>query len=118
MIASIQLVQRHLFDEPHARDVSTAAVLRNAGSDWKADAVAVVERMRGDEITGESIRVECESRGVTPHHHNAWGSFVLSLVRSGVLVPTGRYVPMRAKGSHARKTQVYIVSSNNSTAAD
>lgn len=82
--------------------------LENAGVGWREQATAVVQDM-GGVVTGEDIRLQCEAAGVQPHHHNAWGGFVCALIRDGVLIPTGRYVPMKADGSHARKTQVYQV---------
>lgn len=97
--------------EPHpeaiARDEATAQVLENAGEDWRIAAREIVRRMEAPEVTGEEIRLACEAAGVRPHHHNAWGGFILMLVRSGQLADTGRRVPMRAPGSHARKTTVY-----------
>jgi len=83
-------------------------VLKHAGDDWREQAVAVVRNMRG-EATGEDIRLECLARDIAPHHSNAWGGFIGWLIRDGVLAATGRYVPMKAKDSHARKTPVYRI---------
>jgi hypothetical protein len=44
-----------------------------------------------------------------PHHHNAWGALVMHMVRTGRLVATGEYRPMKDVKSHARKTPVYRV---------
>jgi hypothetical protein len=93
--------------ERAARDAALDTVLDHAGQDWREQAKAVLHDMDDREVTGEDIRLACEAAGVRPHHHNAWGAFVASLVRDGLLIPTGRYVPMKAKGSHARKTQLY-----------
>lgn len=107
------MTQTHLFSvaefpsEAALRDRAIDQVTRNAGDDWRAKAVSIVRAMRMNEVTGEDIRLACESCGVKPHHSNAWGAFVSSLIREGVLEPTEIYRPMRAKGSHARKTQVY-----------
>src|SRR5690606_16702339 len=95
------------FDEATARDELLARVVENAGEDWRVAAMEVFRGIPGDELTGEDIRLACEAEGVRPHHHNAWGGFVGQLVREGSLLPTDQYRPMRAKGSHARKTQVY-----------
>ena len=92
-----------------ARDQSLKQVAANAGITWKDHATDVVLLFRGQLMTGEDIRLECHKRNIAPHHPNAWGGFVMGLVRSKVLLPTDRYVAMRAKGSHARKTQVYKV---------
>ena len=101
------MTQTLLFDECLARDAATARVLDNAGEDWRDAAERVFESMTDDELTGEDIRLACEAAGVKPHHNNAWGAFILSLVRDGRLEATGRYRPMRAAGSHGRETKVY-----------
>ena len=95
-----------LMFEIDARDAALERVLTNAGDDWKAKAIAIVHTLPA-EVTGEDIRLACAAAGVIPHHHNAWGGFISHLVSSGYLVPAGKRVPMRAKGSHARKTDVY-----------
>jgi hypothetical protein len=101
------MTQTLLFDECAARDAALAQVGDNAGADWRIAARDVFDAMPEDEMTGEDIRLACEAAGVKPHHNNAWGAMVLTLVREGLLEPTNEYRPMRAKGSHARKTQVY-----------
>ena len=63
----------------------------------------------GTEATGEEIRLRCEARGIEPHHHNAWGSLIMTALRKGLLRHTGRYAPMTVKRSHARRTPVYEV---------
>lgn len=107
------MAQQSLFDRPAIinlgealRDAGCQAVLEHAG-DWKDEARKVFLAMGQQELTGEDIRRECEARGVRPHHANAWGAFVLGLVREGYLESTGRIVPMRDPRSHARKTQLY-----------
>jgi hypothetical protein len=108
------VTQRSLFDRPVARvtsaralrDVACEQVLANAGQKWQTDARSILLQMPS-ELTGEDIRLACEDKGIKPHNNNAWGSFVLSLIKQGYLEPTGRYVAMRSDVSHARKTQVY-----------
>jgi hypothetical protein len=100
------MTQTLMFPELAARDAALDRVLTNAGEGWKARALAIV-RTLPEEVTGEDIRLACQSAGVTPHHHNAWGGFISSLDTHQQLTPLGRRVPMRAKGSHARKTDVY-----------
>lgn len=100
------MTQTILFEDL-ARDVAFSQVLDHAGEDWRVRAAIVVQRMRACEVTGEDVRISCEAANVKPHHHNAWGAFIAGLVRDGSLIPTGRYVAMKAKGSHARKTQLY-----------
>lgn len=101
------MTQTLLFNECTARDEALVRVSLNAGDDWRDAARAVLDLMPESEVTGEDVRLACEARGVRPHHHNAWGAVIAGFVRDGLLEPTGRYIPMRAKGSHARKTQVY-----------
>lgn len=96
-------------DEQNAKQAALARVLSHAGTSWRERAHAVFLDMQVNEVTGEDIRLACEDAGIRPHHPNAWGSFVSWLVNEGDIVPTGRYVAMRAKGSHARKTQVYRI---------
>lgn len=93
--------------EAHARDEALERVLDNAGLSWQDRATAILRSMSASEVTGEDIRLACMARGVHPHHHNAWGGLISRFVSEGLLVATGRYVAMKAKGSHARKTQVY-----------
>ena len=93
--------------EAQARDAAIDQVLNNAGIPWQERAERVLRIMTASEVTGEDVRMACKARGVEPHHHNAWGGLISRFVSAGLLVPTGRYVAMQAKGSHARKTQVY-----------
>ena len=94
--------------ELQAKDEALQTVLVNAGQDWKASAVAVVQSMTQAEVTGEDIRLACEEHNIKPHTPKAWGGFIASLIKSGMLKATGRRAAMRAKGSHARKTDVYV----------
>lgn len=65
----------------------------------------------GIQVTGEDIRRLCTSRGVTPHHPNAWGGVISGLVCAGRLRATGEYRQMADVKSHARETKVYRVPS-------
>ena len=98
-----------LFQAREARDAAMAQVMANTPPDWKDAARDIVARMKGEEVTGEDIRFQCERQRVQPHHSNAWGAFIAGLVREGVLEKTGRYVQMRAEKSHARETKLYRV---------
>lgn len=100
------------FTGKQLRDEALERVLEHAGDDWREKAIAIVGGMSG-EVTGEDIRLACLERDVEPHHSNAWGGFIARLVKDETLTPTGRYVPMKAKGSHARKTQVYLLAANS-----
>lgn len=102
------MTQTLLFDELEARDRSIDRVLTNAGTDWREQAMEIT-RALGGEVTGEDIRLACQAEKIGPHHHNAWGGLVNFMIREGLLLPTGRYVPMKATGSHGRRTQVYAV---------
>jgi hypothetical protein len=99
--------------EETARDNALNVVLDNAG-DWKEQVREYVKRLPpGMELLGEKVRTLCLDRGVKPHHHNAWGAMIKTLVKEGYLEPiAGRFEAMKAKGSHARKTQVYRTKSN------
>jgi hypothetical protein len=91
------------------RDEALRRVFDNAPEDWRIGAMKVVERLKGEKVTGEAIRLACEEKGIKPHHPNAWGAFIAWLKRSSVLKPTGVYVNMVGPKSNARKTEVYIV---------
>lgn len=75
-------------------------------ANWQAEALAVMLKMDG-EFTGEDIRLECRDAGVRAHHPNAWGMFILTALKDGVIERTGRWQPMRDPRSNSRQTQVY-----------
>ena len=75
-------------------------------ANWQAEALAVILKMDG-EFTGEDVRLECRDAGVTAHHPNAWGQFILQAIKDQHIEPTGRWQPMRDPRSHKRQTQVY-----------
>lgn len=104
------MTQNTLNFEQVERDAAMSTVLTNAGPTWQERATEVLRGLSGHEVTGEDVRLECARVGIEPHHHNAWGAMVATWVREGLLVATGRYQPMRAKGSHGRETKVYRVS--------
>jgi hypothetical protein len=89
-------------------------VLDSAGVDWMTLARLVVRTMRGQEVTGEDIRLRCAELGIAPTHHNAWGALINQLqhLRDGTrpyLIATDKFVPMRGPKSNARLTRVYVV---------
>lgn len=93
-----------------ARDQAIATVGRNAGSQFMEQAKAViVERLAGSECLAEEMRRVCEEAGVVPHHHNAWGSLTNQLVKSGILIDTGRLAKSTSLRSHARRQPVWRV---------
>ena len=88
------------------RDEALERVSRTA---FTAAVKDVVESMSGQRVTGEDIRVECACRGVVPHHPNAWGAAINSMVRKNLLIFDNEYKQMKSASSHARKTPVYRV---------
>ncbi len=60
-----------------------------------------------DTFTGEDIRFTCLGSVGHPHHSNAWGALVNTLIRRKIIKPTGEYRAMKDDSSHARKTPVY-----------
>ena len=86
------------------------AVLNKAGPSFAEAATALIrERLAGKEVLAEDMRSLCEEAGITPHHHNAWGSLTCQLVRAGVLQETGRLAKSRKPSSHARRQPVWRV---------
>lgn len=69
--------------------------------------IIAITNLPGGEYTGEAIRDRLTAAGIVPHHHNAWGALVASAIKHGLLIATGRWIPMQDVRSHARKTQVY-----------
>ena len=89
------------------RDAGIKTVLENAGDEWRNRVYDYVVCLPyGKEVTGEDIRRACESRGITPHHPNAWGGTINGLIKRGILTKTGRWVQPKDKRSHARPTQM------------
>lgn len=96
--------------EIEARDAALAQVLANAGEQWQAKAEKHINTvLDGQMVTGEDMRLSCLKAGIKPHHPNAWGGFVAGLIKREVIEPTGIFRQMKAPGSHARITRVYIV---------
>lgn len=94
-----------------ARDNALDRVTKTAGK-WSEVAMGYFRSLpNGIEVTGEDVRRMLTDKGLPPpHHHNAWGAFIMNLVKSGVLVSTGRMVNMKTQKSHARRTLVYLIS--------
>lgn len=92
-----------------ARDAALQRVAENAGEWTRMAYMAFYDAIRdGWEGTGEDVRLTMTDAGLqAPHHHNAWGALTCSLVRRGLLIPTGTWTNMRGEKSHARKTPVY-----------
>lgn len=99
--------QPDLFAARTARDAALEQVAENSGV-FMQDAYRAILRLPRGRYTGEDIRLNVEGQGISPHHHNAWGALCAKCVRDGVLKPTGAYVPMKTRKSHARRTPVYF----------
>lgn len=91
-----------------ARDAALTQV-ESHNETWLESALGVIAGMPSGHIcTGEQIRhTVSEWKTGKPGHHNAWGALIMQAVKRGLLVPTGRYVKMKDKSSHARKTPEY-----------
>lgn len=89
------------------RDRVLALVSTNAG-EFMSIALGELKSLKGRQLTGEEIREHLLLRGISPHHPNAWGAFVRTAIRKGMLEETGVLSKMRAKSSHARRTMVYL----------
>ena len=94
-----------LFESRKRRDAALEQVRRH---EFRNRAMNIVRAMPPGEYIGEDIRRACFEAGVAPHHHNAWGSFINSLVRQGILHKTGRLIQMKDVRSHARASQSFI----------
>lgn len=105
--------QPSIFDQHDSaterRDRALARVGARAGTFIDDVRRIVAQHAVGAQVTGEQIRLLCERHSVTPHHHNAWGAAISTLVKRRVLDFTGRFEPMQTKKSHARRTPVYVV---------
>ena len=90
-----------------ARDEALAQVAANNPT-WMDDALGAINNMPTCWAgIGEDLRGYVSSVVGDPGHPNAWGALINTAVRRGLLFPTGRYLKMRQKKSHARKTPEY-----------
>ncbi len=60
-----------------------------------------------DTFTGEDIRHRVSYVVGCPHHPNAYGALINTLLKRKIIKPTGEYRAMRDSTSHARRTPVY-----------
>lgn len=99
-----------------ARDAALAQVEAN-NLEWAALALIQFKQLYLIEtdyllrLTGEQIRHRLIPYVGKPKHSNAWGGFIMRLLRSGLIEKTGEYVSMCDKRSHARATAVYRLGS-------
>lgn len=100
-----------LFDPTESKARRDEGMARAAlrSSDFMELALLAINLLPRGEYTGEVIRADLLNKGIEPGHPNAWGALINAAVRRGLIRQTGRYVPMQAKKSHARATQVYEI---------
>jgi len=89
-----------------ARDAGLALVGYNA-ADFIPLGLMMIGRLAPGFYTGEDVRRQLNAGGVYPHDAHAYGALINVAVRRGLLKATGRWVPMTAISSHARKTAEY-----------
>lgn len=89
------------------RDKALARI-RGNNTRWLVDALKIVSNLHGSWVgTGEDIhQVVHECLGL-PSHHNAWGMLIRMAIKRQLIKPTGRYLKMKTKKSHARMTPEY-----------
>lgn len=98
-----------MFGAKLARDDALKRVNDNAG-DWMDKALAAVVLLKSGELmTGEDIRVAIVDDVGEPHHHNAWGAMIKNAMKQRLVVPTGKWRPMKLKQSHARVSPIYRI---------
>lgn len=92
-------------DDALARVHVANAVWMNGARYWLR---IMGEQNAGREVTGEMIRLYIGARlNLQPKSPHAWGALIISAVKSGALVDTGRSTRMTAEKSHARRTPVW-----------
>lgn len=92
-----------------ARDEALESVLRRDWI-WRAQIIDFIEKLpQGWVGTGEDVRHAAKEAGIpNPPHHNAWGAAIMHAVKNKKwLMPTGKFLPMKDKSSHARMTREY-----------
>lgn len=93
-----------------ARDHALTEVLRKSGP-WVQlvlDALTPEFKKNHPTFTGETLRVSLLCKVPAPHHSNAWGALTKKLLHHKIIKPTGKWVSMSTKASHARMTRVYF----------
>lgn len=99
-------------DAAAKKEAALNLVGNNAGT-WMARVYAAAEDLAvtcpGLVVTGEMLREALAPLIGAPHHHNAWGAAIASLVRGGIMKQTGRWVPMQGPKSNGRRTPEYVL---------
>ncbi len=96
-----------LFTGELLRDEGIAKVSVNNESWMELCLTEVSKAHYNGEFTGEDLRFRLLGSIGHPAHSNAWGALINTLIKRGIIKPTGEYRPMRDDNSHARKTPVY-----------
>lgn len=92
-----------------ARDQALERVAVHAGTEFMKAGLMAIALIKGEDVTGEAIRVILIGKGIRPHHPNAWGALVQQALKLGLILETGLYTKMTDVRSHARKTQIYRI---------
>lgn len=104
--------QFDLFASKAARDKGTK-IVADHNKNWMEQCLSVWpgfhDSREGQTIIGEDFRAYCESLGLHPKHHNAWGALIMTLVKRGMITATSETRQMKDKRSHARKSIVYLL---------
>ncbi len=90
-----------------ARNEAIEQVSSNA-TDFMHKAIVEIAMLEKAEYSGEDIRLILTEKGITPHHHNAWGALISHATRKGLLENTGRLKKSRIITSHAKKSFIYF----------
>jgi hypothetical protein len=90
-----------------AKEKALSDVSEN-NTEWTDIVLAKINTLpQGWSGIGENIRQLCADVG-PPKHPNAWGAVINTAVRRGALVPTGRWLRMTGRTSHARQSPEYV----------
>lgn len=101
------MIEPDLFAAAAARDQALAQV-QSHNEKWTAKALAYIRLIPANTIlTGETIRERLIAAGIEPGHPNAYGNMIRTARHHRLIEPTGQYVPMQQKKSHARITPEY-----------
>jgi hypothetical protein len=78
-------------------------------SDWPTAALFVARGIPfGWSGMGEDLRAALTAAGLRePHHPNAWGGLINTMLKLGVLADTGETGQMKKVSSHARRSAIY-----------
>lgn len=97
--------------EEAARDAALASVAANNAA-WMSKGLSLLGTMRRTyaQASGEEIREWMLRNGLgEPTSPKAWGSLINHASRLGALKDSGKSTRMRAKGSHGRRTPLWLL---------